>query len=42
MAPRGRLFRVRRFTITHGKIVQVDVVGDPARLHQIDLGVFPD
>jgi hypothetical protein len=31
-APHGRLNRVLRFTITCGKIVQIDVVADPARL----------
>jgi hypothetical protein len=29
MAPNGRLFRILRFTIERGKIVQVDVVADP-------------
>ena len=41
VAPRGRLFRVLSFTITEGKIVQVDVIGDPARLQQLDLAVLP-
>jgi RNA polymerase sigma-70 factor (ECF subfamily) len=40
VAPRGRLSRVLRFTVAHGKIVQVDVVADPARLRQIDLAVL--
>jgi hypothetical protein len=39
-APRGRLSRVLSFTITHGKIVQVDVIADPARLHELDLAVL--
>jgi len=42
MAPRGRLFRVLRVTFTHGKIVQIDVVADPARLRQLDLAVLND
>ena len=41
-APRGRLNRVLRFTITCGKIVQIDVVADPARLHELDLAVLDD
>jgi RNA polymerase sigma-70 factor (ECF subfamily) len=39
-APRGRLLRVLSFTITRGKIVQVDVVADPARLRELDLAVL--
>ncbi len=42
MAPRGRLFRVLSFTITGGKIVEVDVIGDPERLKQLDLAVLSD
>jgi hypothetical protein len=30
------------FTITHGKIVAIDLVADPKRLHQIDLIVLDD
>jgi len=41
-APRGRLLRVLRFTFTRGKIVQIDVVADPAHLRQIDLAVLSD
>jgi len=39
-APRGRLSRVLSFTITQGKIVQVDITADPARLNQLDLAVL--
>jgi hypothetical protein len=42
MAPNGRLFRVLRFTIKHGKIVQVDVVADPVRLRELGLAVLND
>ena len=42
MALRGRLFRALSFTITRGKIVQIDVIADPARLRQIDLAVLKD
>jgi hypothetical protein len=40
LAPRGRLFRALMFTITRGKIAEVDVVADPARLRQLDLAVL--
>jgi hypothetical protein len=42
MAPRGRLFRALRFTIMHGKIVEVDVIADPERLRQLDLAVLDE
>jgi len=42
VAPRGRLFRVLRFTITDGKIVEIDVVADPERLRQLNLAVLSD
>jgi hypothetical protein len=29
-----------RFTITHGKIVEIDAVADPARLRELDLAVI--
>jgi RNA polymerase sigma-70 factor (ECF subfamily) len=40
VAPRGRLLMVLRFTITHGKIVEIDAVTDPARLRELDLAVI--
>jgi hypothetical protein len=33
---------VLRFTISRGKIVQVDVIADPARLSDLDLAVLND
>lgn len=39
VAPRGRLFRVLCFTFAEGKISEVEVVGDPARLRELDLAV---
>jgi RNA polymerase sigma factor (sigma-70 family) len=42
VAPRGRLFRVLTFTMAHGKIVRIDVVGDPARLGELELAVLDD
>ena len=41
-APGGRLSRVLRFTITRGKIVQVEIVADPARLRDLDLAVIKE
>jgi len=38
----GRLFLVLRFTIRGGKIVEIDTVADPARLHQVRLAVPDD
>ena len=40
VAPRGRLFRVLRFTFAGGKIAQVEVIGDPARLRELELAVL--
>jgi hypothetical protein len=34
--------RALSFTITGGKIVQIEVIADPARLHQLDLAVLND
>lgn len=41
-APHGKLVRALNVTITGGKIVQIDVVADPARLRQLDLAVLND
>jgi RNA polymerase sigma factor (sigma-70 family) len=40
IAPRGRLFRVLRFTLRNGKILEVEVVGDTDQLRQLDLAVL--
>jgi len=40
LAPRGRLFRVLRFTFANGKIAGIEVVGDPERLRELDLAVL--
>jgi RNA polymerase sigma factor (sigma-70 family) len=37
VAPRGRLLMVLGFTISGGKIVEIDVIADPERLRQLDL-----
>jgi RNA polymerase sigma-70 factor, ECF subfamily len=39
VAPRGRLLTVLRFAIGHRRIVEIDVVADPQRLRQLNLGV---
>jgi len=38
--PNGELFSVMGFTVAGGKIVEIDILGDPARLRQIDLDVL--
>jgi RNA polymerase sigma factor (sigma-70 family) len=40
VAPRGRLSRVVTFEIVRGKIVEINVLADPARLRQLDLAVL--
>lgn len=39
MAPRGRLFRALRLTIANGKITEIEVIGDPVRLRELDLSI---
>ena len=41
VAPHGRLFSVMAFTVTNGKIVQIDALLDPERLEQLDLEIAP-
>jgi RNA polymerase sigma factor (sigma-70 family) len=38
-APGGRLLRVLQFTFEHGKIAEVNIVGDPTRLREFNLAV---
>jgi len=40
VAPRGRLLLVLGFTLKGGKIAEIDVIADPARLRQLDLAVL--
>jgi hypothetical protein len=42
VAPYGRLRLVTRLTITGGKISQIDVISDPARLSQLHLSMLSD
>jgi len=37
MAPRGRLSRALTFTIANGRITAIEVIGDPARLGQLEV-----
>jgi RNA polymerase sigma-70 factor (ECF subfamily) len=37
VAPRGRLVRALRFTIAHGRIIEMEIIGNPARLGEIDV-----
>jgi RNA polymerase sigma-70 factor, ECF subfamily len=42
VAPRGRLLMVLGFTIRHGRIVEIDILADLARLRQLDLALLGD
>lgn len=42
IAPRGRLFRLLRFTFANNKISQIDVIGDPAQLATLDLALLEE
>jgi RNA polymerase sigma-70 factor (ECF subfamily) len=37
VAPHGRPFSVMAFTVTNGKITQIDVLADPERLTRLDV-----
>src|SRR5512145_1723245 len=39
MAPQGRLARALRFTIANGKITEIEVIGNPARLGELDVSL---
>src|SRR5882757_9905856 len=42
VAPRGRLLLVLGLTIEHGKISEIDLIGDAARLRELDLAMLSD
>jgi RNA polymerase sigma factor (sigma-70 family) len=42
VAPHGRPFAVMGFTLRRGKIVEIDVLADPARLRRLDLPVLDE
>lgn len=39
MAPRGRLVRALRFKIVHGRIAEMEVIGNPARLSELEVSM---
>jgi RNA polymerase sigma-70 factor (ECF subfamily) len=39
VAPRGRLVRALRFTIANGTIAEIEVIGNPARLAELDVSI---
>jgi RNA polymerase sigma-70 factor (ECF subfamily) len=39
VAPQGRLVRALRFTIANGKITEIEVIGHPARLGELDVSI---
>jgi RNA polymerase sigma-70 factor (ECF subfamily) len=41
LAPGGRVRRVLRFTIGGGRITEIDIVADPARLQELEVAVTP-
>jgi RNA polymerase sigma-70 factor (ECF subfamily) len=42
VAPRGRLLLVLALRITHGKIAEINVIAEPARLQKLDLALLGD
>jgi RNA polymerase sigma factor (sigma-70 family) len=42
VAPLGRLMMVLYFTVTGGKIVEIEAIADPERLRELDLAVLND
>jgi hypothetical protein len=39
VAPGGRLVRALRFTVVNGKITEIEVIGNPARLRDLDVSI---
>jgi RNA polymerase sigma-70 factor (ECF subfamily) len=39
VAPRGRLSRALTFKIANGKIIEIEVIGNPARLGELDVSI---
>jgi len=40
LAPGGKLSRALAFTFTNAKVTQVEVIGDPARLRELDIAAL--
>jgi RNA polymerase sigma-70 factor (ECF subfamily) len=39
VAPRGKLVRALRFTIANGRITEIEVIGNPARLGELEVSI---
>jgi Sigma-70, region 4 len=39
VAPRGRLVRALRFTIANGQITEMEIIGNPARIRELDVSI---
>jgi hypothetical protein len=39
VAPHGRLVRALRFTIANGRITEIEVIGNPARLGELVVSI---
>jgi RNA polymerase sigma factor (sigma-70 family) len=42
VAPNGQAVSIMGFTVRRGKIAEIDILADPARLHTLDLAVLDD
>jgi DNA-directed RNA polymerase specialized sigma24 family protein len=42
VAPQGRPVAVAGFTVAHDRIVEIDLLADPARLRELDLSALDD
>jgi RNA polymerase sigma-70 factor (ECF subfamily) len=42
VTPRGRPVTVAGFTVANGRIAEIDLLADPARLEQLDLDVLDE
>jgi RNA polymerase sigma-70 factor (ECF subfamily) len=40
LAPGGKLSRALTFTFTNAKVTRAEVIGDPARLRELDIAVL--
>ncbi|MBU8894020.1 hypothetical protein KRR26_00315 [Corallococcus sp. M34] len=40
VAPRGRLYRILRFTLAAGRITRIDVIGETADLHALTVSTL--
>jgi len=40
LAPHGKLQRVLSFTLSGGKIAEVDIIADPRRLQELELTIL--